>query len=524
MPETRVETSAASHHGRRFITNVLWSWTGVVASFFYGIVIPPLLVRRLGEEHYGIWLQIFSILDYFWFFDLGLNTAVTNFCARFLAVKDQRRINEVISTALFYFFLIGMVIWCVSPVLAARAPDFFRIPADGRSEFSTLILITGLSWGLCIMLHMFVSALDGFQRFDLTSPVMVLQVALRSVGYFLALWTHHGLIMMAEVYIGTQILGYVINFFNFRRACPGLRISPAYVRWSMFREILGYGVKSFVASGSTLVLSQSGALAVGHYLGEISVGFFGLPTRLLQQAVDAVSRVGIVTRSSAAELSATGRRQAVITLGIYSNRYSLTLFMPLVCYLMVYGYPLILKWMKLVMADNSAPLLPIFLVAYALVLAAQFNSSSLLFGVGDHGGYARALVVEAACYVGGLIYVVPRYGILGAAWLSAALMIAVRGIYTPWLVSRALDTSFIVYMRGIYVRPLLTGIPALALAWLLKHTILPGRTWPELIVAGMATATAYVGLAIFLCVAPHHRALFFSRIPVLGPRLVPDRA
>jgi len=32
-----------------------------------------------------VWVLVFSILDYFWFFDLGLNTAVTNFCARYLA-------------------------------------------------------------------------------------------------------------------------------------------------------------------------------------------------------------------------------------------------------------------------------------------------------------------------------------------------------------------------------------------------------------------------------------------------------
>ena len=63
-------------------------------------------LRRLGAERYGIWVLVFSILDYFWFFDLGLNTAVTNFCARFLATREPEKINEVINTALFYFLLL----------------------------------------------------------------------------------------------------------------------------------------------------------------------------------------------------------------------------------------------------------------------------------------------------------------------------------------------------------------------------------------------------------------------------------
>src|SRR5947207_14923711 len=103
MPEASAAAPSAAHHGRRFVTNVLWSWTGVAASFFQGLIIPPLLLRKLDAEHYGIWQQIFSILEYFWFFDLGLQSAITNFCARFLAVRDTRKLNEVISTALFYF-------------------------------------------------------------------------------------------------------------------------------------------------------------------------------------------------------------------------------------------------------------------------------------------------------------------------------------------------------------------------------------------------------------------------------------
>jgi O-antigen/teichoic acid export membrane protein len=353
---------------------------------------------------------------------------------------------------------------------------------------------------------------------------MVIQVALRSIGYYVALKTGHGLVMMAEVFVATQILGYVLNFLNFRHVFPQLRLAPAYVRLSMFRDILRYGLKSFVANGATLMLNQGGPLMVGHYLSESAVGFYLLPTKFLEQAIDAVSRIGMVTRSSAAELSVTARRDATISLGIYSNRYSLTLFMPLACYLLVYGRDLILRWFTPEMAERSAPLLPIFILSYGLVLAAQFNSSSLLFGVNRHGAYARGLICEAVFYIAALSWAVPRYGIWGAAWVSAISMIAVRGIYTPWLVSRALDYSFLSYMSGIYVRPLLVGIPVVALAKLLKQTVLPGRNMPELILAAMICAGAYLLIAVFACIAPSHRVLFFSRIPVIGARFAASRA
>src|SRR5437879_4821627 len=98
--------------GERFVTNVLWGWLAVGVNLIVGLVLSRYIVRKLGAERYGIWVLVFSILDYFWFFDLGLNTAVTNFCARYLATREPEKINEVINTALFYFLLLGLGLSC----------------------------------------------------------------------------------------------------------------------------------------------------------------------------------------------------------------------------------------------------------------------------------------------------------------------------------------------------------------------------------------------------------------------------
>jgi hypothetical protein len=100
-------------------------------------------------------------------------------------------------------------------------------------------------------------------------------------------------------------------------------------------------------------------------------------------------------------------------------------------------------------------------------------------------------------------------------------MIAVRGVYTPWLVSRALNSSFLLYMRGIYARPLLAAVPVWVLAWFLQKNWLPGTTWAQLALAGCICGAAYSALAFFACLPPHHRVMILSRLPVVGPRYTP---
>src|SRR5262245_33165186 len=86
-----------------FLTNVLWSCLAVAVNVFVGIFLARYIIRTLGEERYGIWALVFALLDYLWFFDLGFNTAVTNFSARFRARGESDEINQVVNTALFYF-------------------------------------------------------------------------------------------------------------------------------------------------------------------------------------------------------------------------------------------------------------------------------------------------------------------------------------------------------------------------------------------------------------------------------------
>ena len=83
--EPSASAQAHSRHGLAFFINVLWSWLGVAVNLFVGLVLQPYIIRKLGVERYGIWALVFALLDYLWFFDLGFNTAVTNFSARYLA-------------------------------------------------------------------------------------------------------------------------------------------------------------------------------------------------------------------------------------------------------------------------------------------------------------------------------------------------------------------------------------------------------------------------------------------------------
>jgi hypothetical protein len=111
-----------------------------------------------------------------------------------------------------------------------------------------------------------------------------------------------------------------------------------------------------------------------------------------------------------------------------------------------------------------------------------------------------------------MIYILPRHGLLGIAYWSAAVMILNRGLWAPWLVSESLGVSFEGFMRGIYTRPLAAALPVAGAAMLMRAAGIRGTTWPQLLLAAAVIALAYYGISFFVCVQRDHRALLVSRL------------
>jgi hypothetical protein len=132
---------------------------------------------------------------------------------------------------------------------------------------------------------------------------------------------------------------------------------------------------------------------------------------------------------------------------------------------------------------------------------------------------AKGLLVEALLGVLGIWLVLPHYGILGVAWVVGMLSVLNRGLYVPWLVCHALESSFVGYMRGIYVRPVLTAIPVLLLAQALKAAGVSGQTWPQLALMGAFTSAAFFLPAFFTCITREHRKLMLDSVAGMLRRL-----
>ena len=487
--------------------NVLWSWTGVVASIFTGFWLSPYIIRKLGNEGYGVWALAFSFLEYYWLLDLGFRSATLKYSAHYRATGEDDKVNEVVNTGVAYSAMTAALLIFATLCLAGYADRFFQISAAYRTVFTTLIVMVGSAWAVGTVFSLLSGVVEGYQRFDLTSRVWILTTALRALGLLIVLALGYKLKAMAAVAITALAVGYAYNYRNLREVFPALHFSFSRVKLPMFRQMLGYGVHTSVATVAAQLLNQAGPLLVGHFLPTAFVGYFVLPVRLLSYSVDMVCKVGFVTGSNAAEMAARREYDAVYKMGLYVNRYCYALFAPLALALCLYGTELLRVWINPEFALHGGPIIRVIAVGTTLGIAAQFNSSSILYGLGKHPRYAYSLLIEAILSSAAIYVAIPRYGIVGAAWVTAVFMVLNRGLVTSWLFCQGVERGVGAYLRGVYLRPTLAGIPVFLGGWWIKVHWLPGKKWIEVLGGMGLLASTYYLVAFFVCLEKEHQSI-----------------
>jgi O-antigen/teichoic acid export membrane protein len=481
---------------------------GVGAGIISAILLQPYTIRKLGDLDVSIWMLVLSVVEYYWLIDLGFRSATIKMSAEFRAAERPEELNELMSTSVTYTAIMASAVILLTIVAAPYAERIWRIH---QAVFPQLILIAGASFALGMIFNIFGACMEGFQRFDLLGRIWITTTIVRSVGVFLVLYTGHRLLAMGFVLLGAQLLSYLLTYLSFRRVAPNTRVSWRLASFSMLRRMASYGVHSFTTIISGRLLNQGLPSIIAYLMPTKSVAYYMVPLRIMDYAMDGVGRVGMVTTPNAAELMAKDRQSEIAQLGLYANRYCFCLFLPIVSILLVYGYEVYSLWVDPSFAAASGYLLPVMLIGHAAV-SGQFNSISILFGMGRHKIYSRCLLAEALITAGGMFYVLPRFGLYGGALLAAGAMIANRSIAACILVSRELKISAAGYAAKIYLAPLAIATAVTLFLYAIKKFWLPGTSWAQITAASTLMMIPYLALTFRFCLAEHHREFARRRV------------
>ena len=248
-------------------------------SAIVSLVYTPMLLSYLGDEKYGLWATVLSIITWINFFDVGIGNGLRNLLAKILAEDDQREAKKAVSTAYVMLTAIATVLLVVLVGIS--------VFANWNIVFSTIIPMKGvLLITFAFICINFVLALSNTLLYALHLAERVsirnclVQVA-NIVGLFvISKFTSESLIAMAILFGATSTVLYLLNSIQVFKNNPYLIPSFSKFDKSKISDICNVGMKFFVIQIMGLLLFTVDNLLITHFFGAIVATPFTISNKI----------------------------------------------------------------------------------------------------------------------------------------------------------------------------------------------------------------------------------------------------
>lgn len=435
-----------------------------------GIVFIPLYIQYLGMEAYGL-IGVFAILQaWMTMLDMGMTPTLNREMARYKAgaisaesILDLLRSMEWICTGIA--LLIISMVWFAAPMLAGSWLKVEKLPIDTVTQ---AIVVIGFVVATRLGEEIYRGAIRGMQQQVWLNSAQAVLATLRWGGVLAVLaWTSP----TVQTFFLWQGLISVISVIIYARKT--YQWLPDSTRGGRFSWYVIKGVGRFAGGMTTitllaLLLTQVDKLLLSGLLSLEQFGYYALAGVVAGGLAQLITPMNAAVYPKFTELVTRNDVEELVKTYHNSCQLMSAVIIPPALVLAAFAKPVLLLWTgDHVLTAAVAPILSL------LVLGTLFNGFMnipymLQLAHGWTGYAIRVNVVAVAIIIPAILWAVPRYGAIGAAWIWVALNAGYVLIGVHFMYRRLLpEQKWRWYWESI-TKPLLTGaIVAFGLAFMM---------------------------------------------------------
>ena len=441
--------------------NAVTSWALAVVKALIGLILVPFLLTRLGKTGYGVISLVGTIVGFTTLADLGLRAGLGRHLTEQLARKDTRRFNELASTGMLAYLIVGGICAAICVVFAPLLVRFFRVSEDMIPQAVFLVRWYGsVSVVLSFIGPVFGATITSNNRFDIRNYIGMGSAILQMGLLFAVLGlTKAGLYGWAYVAMGTHILAFLARRVAAYHLCPDLHIRLSEVRADAFLSLFSLGGKMFIFRVTNMVSVRADPIIITQFFGPGGVALYmpglALPA-LARRFAEALRKQLHVLATGYYVTGKTKRLHAVLTQG---TKYTFLVGIGVSAALVVFAEPIMLVWIGRTPIGQAYRTTAWVLVCWALVDMLSYAGGTqwaVLLGMNRLKFLVWTQVVYSVANILASIYLVgyTSLGIVGAVVPTVVINAIGRPIttvYTAW----ACGMSSWRYLRESYVRPMM---------------------------------------------------------------------
>jgi len=245
-------------------------WSAVIV-----LLMVPLTLKILGVYSNGVWLTISSILIWIDLMDIGLGNGLRNAVAKYVALGDEEKVREAVSST--YFMLAVIVLPFLLLVYAAigffNMYDALGVDPAKIANLSDILIVAITISSSTFVLKVTGNFYMGLQLPAVNSLIICLGHTL-ALGLTFALYVagSHSLLMVVLVNTASLLFLWAVFIpYTFKKKYPQYCPSIKYINFKMARSLCSTGLQFFAIQICGVILFMTTNIIISKALNPAEV-------------------------------------------------------------------------------------------------------------------------------------------------------------------------------------------------------------------------------------------------------------
>ncbi len=491
----------------------------IALNIVLGLLYTPYMLRMLGQNEYGLYSLVASIIAYLTLLDFGFGSAIVRYTAKLISENKQEEQWELNGMFVIVYSFIGLLAVGIGGVLYCNVEWLFdaKMTPDDIAQAKVMIVLLIINLALTFPLSVFGSIIVGYQNFIFQKFLTICRLLFTALTIVILLYMGYRAIAMVVVQTFFNLSILFINcFYCFKKLKIKVWFSGFNV--SVLKEICIYSFWVFLSQIIDRVYWGSGQFVLGSLIGTSAVAIFSVAILLQQMFMTFSSSVSnVLLPKVTAMVNSRGSDTAISDLFIRTGRIQTVVMTLVLSGFYIFGSTFVELWA----GPEYSEVYYITLLFYSALFIPTIQTTGYTILQARNQMKFRSLVYLgiSICSLALQVILARNYGIMGCAYaISMALLLGqglVMNIY--YFKAQRIDIPgfWKAILRLIAAPVILTGVSK----FLICHLYFLNG-WSTLSLAIILFSTVYVFVVYFFSLDEYEKQLFNSilmRIKLIRP-------
>ena len=434
---------------QRTAKNSFYGFLSYAVPIAFTIVLTPLIIHRLGVEHYGLFVLTSVIAGFFSLFKFGLGYGISKIVSQYHGDPAQEGVSEIISSTLVLFTLIGLAGLGMTMLVAHFGLSQLNISPNQQIDAQIMFQLSGVAFFFSSINSTFTNAIAAMQRLDIYTKIYLGGMTTLNVSMALLVISGFGIVSLVAAQAATSALLFFGYYIATRRLLPNIAIRLKYTH-ATFKKFISLNAYAYLHEAATTLLFEFDKVVVATVAGPAAVSYYSIAGTIGQKVQGTIGSLTSIAMPISSSLTATAEHARVAQ--IYQRAMSVTFCVASGLTIAVIGFgPAILRyWVGSDFERESLSAVYILAITYFL-LAIFTVLGHFVLGLGQVKRLARYTAVFAGLNLILRFMLLPKFGITGAAWAYLLCLIPLPFfILTTEREVFHITTSRLFYLRQLY--------------------------------------------------------------------------